>query len=37
VILAFREAKLKGVDHIIDRESRTIQKRFSVIRTSYFT
>ncbi|KAJ7887658.1 hypothetical protein B0H14DRAFT_2695717 [Mycena olivaceomarginata] len=34
VILALGEATLKGLDRIIDRESRAIQKRFAVIRAS---
>ncbi|KAJ7880793.1 hypothetical protein B0H14DRAFT_3858010 [Mycena olivaceomarginata] len=33
-LLALREAILKGLDRIIDRESRAIQKRFAVIRAS---
>ncbi|KAJ6452762.1 hypothetical protein C8R45DRAFT_1223354 [Mycena sanguinolenta] len=33
-ILALGEATLKGLDRIIDRESRAIQKRFAVIRAS---
>ncbi|KAJ7343893.1 hypothetical protein DFH08DRAFT_962033 [Mycena albidolilacea] len=33
-LLALGEAMLKGLDRIIDRESRTIQKRFAVIRAS---
>ncbi|KAJ6534504.1 hypothetical protein DFH09DRAFT_1325392 [Mycena vulgaris] len=33
-ILALGEATLKGLDRIIDRESRAIQKRFEVIRGS---
>ncbi|KAF7369425.1 hypothetical protein MVEN_00271800 [Mycena venus] len=33
-ILALGEATLKGLDRILDRESRAIQKRFAVIRAS---
>jgi hypothetical protein len=33
-ILALGEATLKGLDRIIDRESRAIQKRFDTIRAS---